>query len=67
MHAHQCPSLSRIHMFSLQLRLSKVVEGTRRLFLDLAEDGDVLTAQITPQSFYDGLIAKKVRHTCSLL
>jgi proline dehydrogenase len=43
------------------LKLSEVVEGTRRLFLDLADSPDICTAQITPQSFHDGLKANNVR------
>jgi proline dehydrogenase len=42
------------------LKLSEVVEGTRHMFLDLADGNDVCTAQVTPQSFHSGLRAKSI-------
>ena len=36
------------------------MEGTRRLFLDLANSNEICTAQVTLQSFHDGLKAKSV-------
>lgn len=44
----------------LQLRLSEIVEGTQCLFIELADKSDVFSARVTPQSFHEGLMKKKV-------
>ena len=49
-----------IHICSLQLRLSEIVEGTQCLFMELADKDDIFSAKVTPQSFHDGLTKKKV-------
>ena len=36
------------------------MEGTHQLFLDLSNSMDVFSAQVTPKSFYEGLVKKGV-------